>query len=278
MKCIVDKEGSEATIKKLSSMAGEVGDQNTSSPQSSPEVHPLMSLVDVEEDDERLGNSAGNVDLGDIDHDHVNDNEHGNVDFHLPITHTPQQQALDQQAKSTPLTSPSHPQIPFAPNGPTSPIKHAFACLAASVTTPSIHIPAPTPPYACDPNLNPRLFDKECNPPMNCPPLADYQLPSATVDEALSISPSGPTAHKQPGTRCAHNTKSRDSRNIGTTAQTTAAEKCAATWAASKVTEEAGLQTTDNSTRGRKRKNRLNPDGEEFVKPKKAKRATGART
>jgi len=95
-------------IKKLSSMAGEVGDQNTTSPQLSLEVQPPMSLVDVEEDEGRLGNSASDVDLGDIDHD-GNDNECGNVDFHLPIMHTPQQQASDQQAKSTLLTSPSHP-------------------------------------------------------------------------------------------------------------------------------------------------------------------------
>ena len=115
-------------------MPGEVGDQNTSSPQLSPEVQPPMSLVDVEEDDERLGNSAGDVDLGDIDHN----NERGNVNFHLPITHTPQQQASDQQAKSTPLTSPSRPQNPFAPNGPTSPIKHAFSHLAASVMLRSV--------------------------------------------------------------------------------------------------------------------------------------------
>ena len=75
-----------------------------------------------------------------------------------------------------------------------------------------------------------------------------------------------------------HNAKSRDSRNISTTAQTTAAEKCAAKWAASKVAEEAGLQMANNSTRWRKHKNRLNPDGEEFVKPKKAKCAKGVRT
>jgi hypothetical protein len=87
-----------------------------------------------------------------------------------------------------------------------------------------------------------------------------------------------PTAHKKAGTSRACNTKSRDFRKVGTTAQTTAAEKCAATWAASKATEEAGLQTADNSTRGRKRKNRLNPDSEEFVKLKKVKCATGART
>jgi hypothetical protein len=140
-----------------------------------------MCLVDAEEDDERLGNSAGDIDLGDIDHDHINDSECGNVDFDLPITHTPQQHALDQQAietqtRSTPLTSPSRPQIPFAPNGPTSPIKHAFACLAASATTPLIHIPAPTLPYACNPNLDPRLFDKERNPPMNRP------LPTSRCD------------------------------------------------------------------------------------------------
>ena len=146
------------------------------------------------------------------------------------------------------------------------------------MTTSSIHIPAPTPPHACDPNLDPRLFDKECNPPVNHPPLANYQLPGVTIDEALSVSPSGPTAHKQPGTSRARNAKSRDSRNVGTTAQTTAAEKHTAKWATSKVAEEAGLQMADNSTRGRKRKNRLNPDGEEFVKPKKAKCATGART
>jgi hypothetical protein len=278
-KHVVDEEGSEDVIKKLSSTAGEVGDRKASSPQSSPEVQPLMSFVDTEEDGERLGNSAGDVDLGDIasDHDHINDSEHGNVDFDLPTMHTPQQQASDQQAKSTPLTSPPCLRIPFAPNGPTSPIEHAFARLAASATTPSIHIPAPTPPYACDPNLDPRLLDKECNPPMNRPPLADYQLPSATINEALSVSPSVPTARKQAGTSHMHNTKSRASRKIGTTAQTTAAEKRAATQATSKATEEAGLQPADNSTRGRKRKNRLNPDGEEFVKPKKAKRAMGAR-
>ena len=154
---------------------------------------------------------------------------------------------------STPLTSPSHPQ------------------------TPSIHIPTPTLPYVCDPNLNPTLFDKECNPPVNCPPLTNYQLPSVTVDEALSISPSVPTVHKQAGTRHMHNAKSRDSRKVCTTAQTTAVQKCAAMRATSKVTEEAGLQTADNSTRGRKCKNRLNPDGEDFVKLKKAKCATGAR-
>jgi hypothetical protein len=96
--------------------------------------------------------------------------------------------------------------------------------LPVLLTTPSIYIPAPTPPYACDPNLNPRLFDKECNPPVNCPPLADYQLPGATIDEALSISPSGPTARKQPGTSRVRNTKSKDSKTVSTTA----AEKCAA--------------------------------------------------
>jgi hypothetical protein len=272
---VVDEEGSKDPIKKLSSMAGEVGNQKTSSPQSSLKVQPLMSLVDTEEDDERLGNSASDINLGDIDHDHVNDSEHGNVDFDLPITHTPQQQASDQQAKST---LPSHPQTLFAPNGPTSPIEHAFACLAASATTPLIHIPTPTLPYACDPNLDHRLFDKECNPPVNCPPLTDYQLPGATIDEALSISPSVPTACKQAETSHAHNAKSRDSRKVSTTAQTTAAKKCTAMQATSTVTEEAGLQTANNSTRGRKHKNRLNPDGEEFVKPKKAKHATGART
>ena len=74
-----------------------------------------------------------------------------------------------------------------------------------------------------------------------------------------------------------HNAKSRASRKISTTAQTTAAKKRAATQATSKATE-AGLQPADNSTRGRKHKNRLNLDGEEFVKPKKAKCAMGART
>ena len=110
-KHVVDEEGSEDAIKKLSSTAGEVRDQNTSSPQLSLEVQPPICLVDTEGDDKGLGNSAGNVDLGDTDHDHINDREHVNVDFDLPITHTPQQHTSDQQAieiQSTPQTSPSH--------------------------------------------------------------------------------------------------------------------------------------------------------------------------
>jgi hypothetical protein len=173
----------------------------------------------------------------------------------------------DPQSEPQPyFGDPDSNRPPFAPGGPSSPIENALARLSAA----AIHI-SPAVATASDENINPALLERGNRPPS--PPIVpNYQIPGAAVDQALATTPNecqqetgvGRKRSAEPR-KTGRITKAPGPKNLGT-------QKLAG---ASKKSVERRATMTENepaqpSARTRKRK--LNPDGEEFVKPKKGRR------
>jgi hypothetical protein len=242
----------ETVVRKLSSNTDGI---HMMSRPASPIHQPLTPTSHAQGDDNSLDCSAAEDDEV-TDYRHENDQDQHAPEPGLPTTGT----APEQPDYQSPAISP--PYTPFAPNGPSSPIENAFARLAA--TAPSHD------------NIDPRLLDNS----MNQAPLTDYQLPGAVVDEVLATQSLPPQKMTQPAKKQwkprRKGTKSGDTENleVGATQHTlTAAQKGAATRAANRAAEEArAMEAAKDPTRGRKRKGRLNWEGGEFEKPKKARR------
>jgi hypothetical protein len=170
----------------------------------------------------------------------------------------------DQQPRQ--LTSPTATRIPFAPGGPSSPIENAFARLAA--TAGSIPMAPFTPG---DQEIDPVLLDvgnRSINHSSD-----DYQLPGAIIHASLTAPPTviktsrgGKKGRKPRGDKAGG-----DSENAPPTQ--TSAQKRAATLAAKKGGAPQALGVEEDLGGKRKRKARLNPDGEVFIAPVKAKKA-----
>ena len=300
MKCIDGEEDGDV-IKKLSSAAGgNLENLYTVSEDPDAENPSSMSMSNTgAHADSELpiqANSELRIQADEqVDHptSNNNDNESGRHEHDV----------LNQTA--TPCHSPPVPpsQLPFATNGPSSPIENAFARLAASAAVASIHIPA-APAQPNDENIDPRLFETGV-PPTNNRPLSDYQIPGAIVDQYIASELMG--HHKTVGTGKKCGMKKKSAENASTELENmeiglrqpmlTATQKQSATWAANKAAAEARSHVLTAAQKraatraankaaaearshvvekelsgGRKRKSRVDPNGEEFVRPKKARR------
>ena len=223
---------------------------------------------DIDNHDENIDNRGNNA----VDYQHLNQSS-SNTQNSSPRCTSPFQQAQlspprDPQSEthvpqvhlSGPTTTPV--RSPFAPGGPSSPIENAFTRLAAT----SAHIPAAFSMVTNDNVIDPALL-KMGN---HVPTVSDYQLPCATVDQALVTTPEEMCLAEKKSTpkKGRRVTKAQGPKNSGTQKRGPARNKSLrGARAPTQMTENQPAQTPP-----RTRKRKRNPDGDEFTNPKKGKR------
>ena len=200
--------------------------------------------------------------LGAIDIDEISDNRNpGNVADRapdLPVTPVPTVSLPLNPPPTTGVLLVSPPSPPLAPGGPSSPIENAFARLATAAASLAINNP-PCHPVPGEESIDPILLDM-----VNHAPPTNYHLPGAVVGHelaALLTEYQGPRK-KQPPSGKKRGRPRSNAENEST--QPVSKKRTAAR--GTKAADEVGEPAVEG---GRKRKARLNANGEEFERPKK---------